>query len=78
MKQSTATIAGTVVAENDRTSLRVSGSNEMLGLVPDSSKGQAPVALDGKIVLVEGIIPEAGKGQSTGSIRYRSIKEDVK
>jgi hypothetical protein len=76
MKQSTAAIAGTVVVANGHTALRVSGSNEMLELVPDSSATPVSVSLDGKPVLVEGAIPEAGKGKSPDSIRYSSPKEE--
>ncbi|PYX32391.1 MAG: hypothetical protein DMG80_08450 [Acidobacteria bacterium] len=56
--------------------LQVSGSNEMLELVPDSAATPVATTLMGKSVLVEAIIPEAGKGKSPDSIRYRSIKED--
>jgi Heavy-metal-associated domain len=76
MKQSTATISGTIVVTNGEARLQVSGSNEMLDLSPDSSATPMATSLYGRSVLVEGIIPEAGKGKSTGSIRYRSIKEE--
>jgi len=76
MKQSTATIAGKVVVTNGKTVLQVSGSNEVLELVPDSSAIPLATALNGKSVLVDGTIAEAGKGKSPDSIRYRSIKED--
>jgi copper chaperone CopZ len=76
MKQSAATIAGTVVVANGHTALRVSGSNEMLELVPDSPAMPVPASLDGKSVLVEGSIPEASKGTSPDSIRYHSLKEE--
>jgi hypothetical protein len=76
MKQSIATIAGTVVGANDRTSLRVSGSNEILDLVPDSLTTPTPAALEGKSVLVEGNIPETSKGKLRGAIHYRSLKEE--
>jgi hypothetical protein len=76
VKQSTGTIAGTVVVVNGHSHLRVSGSNEVLELIPDVSAAPAPPALDGKPVLVEGNIPEASKGKSPNSIRYRSLKED--
>ncbi len=76
MKQSTATIAGTVVVANGHTALRVSGSNETLELVPDASATPVPASLDGKSVLVEGSIPEASKGKSPDSIRYHSLKEE--
>ena len=76
MKQSTATIAGKVLVTNGKTVLQVSGSNEVLELAPDSSATPLATALNGKSVLVDGTIPEAGKGKSPDSIRYRSIKED--
>jgi copper chaperone CopZ len=76
MKQSTATIAGTVVQTNGHVQLRVSGSNEMLELIPDASAAPIPAYLDGKPVLVEGNIPEASKGKSPDSIRYQSLKEE--
>ena len=76
MKQSAATIAGKVAITNGKTLLQVSGSNEMLELIPDPSAVSVASPLDGKSVLVEGTIPEAGKGKSPDSIRYRSIKED--
>ena len=36
MKDSTADVAGTIVEANGKTQLRVSGSNELLTLVPES------------------------------------------
>jgi hypothetical protein len=76
MKQSTANISGTVVVANGKSLLQVSGSNEMLELIPNSSATPVATSLHGKSVLVDGIIPEAGKGKSPDSIRYRSIKEE--
>jgi hypothetical protein len=76
MKQSTATIAGSVVFANGHQTLRVSGSNELLELIPDASAAPAQASLDGKSVMAEGIIPEAGKGKSPDSIRYHSLKEE--
>ena len=75
MKQSTATIAGTVVIGNGHLQLHVSGSNEMLELIPDSSAMPVPASIEGKSVLVEGSIPEAIKGKLPDSIRYHSLKE---
>jgi hypothetical protein len=74
MKQSTATIAGNVVRANGSTLLRVSGSNEMLDLIPDSSA--SPAAVEGESVLVEGSIPETSKGKLPSSIRYHSLKDE--
>jgi hypothetical protein len=76
MKQSSATIAGRVIVTNGKTSLQVFGSNEMLELVPRPSATALAPGLEGKSVLVEGTIPEAGKGKSSDSIRYRSVKAD--
>ena len=76
MKQSTAMIAGKVLVTNGKTVLQVSGSNEMLELIPEPSAPPLTTSFDGKSVLVDGTIPEAGKGKSPGSIRYRSMKED--
>lgn len=78
MKQSTASIAGKVVTVNGRTMLQVLDSNEMLELAPDSSAKSASISFNGKNVLVDGTIPEAGKGKSPNSIRYQSIKEESK
>jgi len=76
MKQSNATITGSVAFANGHAQLRVSGSNEMLELIPDPSATPAPASLEGKSVLVEGSIPEASKSKSPDSIRYRSLKEE--
>jgi copper chaperone CopZ len=73
MKDSTVTVEGTAVLEAGRVQLKVSGSNEMLDLVP---QGQAApsAALNGKSVTVTGVVPETAKGKSF-SIHYQSITE---
>jgi hypothetical protein len=76
MKQSTAMIAGKVLVTNGKTVLQVSGSNEMLELIPEPSAPPLTTSFDGKSVLVDGTIPEVGKGKTPGSIRYRFMKED--
>jgi copper chaperone CopZ len=76
MKDSTAVIAGTIVISNGKAQLQVSGSNELLALVPESQAAGDATSLSGKPVLVEGVIPEAAKGKISDSIRYRLIKED--
>jgi copper chaperone CopZ len=73
MKPSAATIAGKVVVANGKAQLQISGSTEMLWLVPESQSAPDAVPMDGKPVVVEGTIPEAGKGKAPDSIRYRSI-----
>jgi hypothetical protein len=76
MKDSMASVAGTVVSTEGNVSLRVSGSNDLLQLVPQS--GAAPIAASmvGKAVAVEGTIPEARKGKEPDSIHYRSMVEE--
>src|SRR5437870_279214 len=76
MKQSTAMIAGKVLVTNGKAVLQVSGSGEILELIPEPSATPLMTSFDGKSVLVDGTIPEAGKGKLAGSIRYRSMKED--
>jgi hypothetical protein len=74
MKDSPATVLGAVFVANGKTQLRVSGSNELLTLVPESQSSSDVTPLSGKSVLVEGTIPEATKGKVPDTIRYRSIK----
>ena len=76
MKESAAIIAGTIVVANGKTQLQVSGSNELLTLIPQSQASGDAASLNGKSVLAEGTIPEAAKGKMPDSIRYRSIKEE--
>jgi lipopolysaccharide export system protein LptA len=76
MKDSPVTVSGTVVVTNGRTQLQVSGSNEVLTLVPESQTSSDVTQLTGKSVLVEGTIPETTKGKGPDTIRYRSIKEE--
>jgi copper chaperone CopZ len=76
MKESAAIIAGTIVVANGKTQLQVSGSNELMTLIPQSQASGDAASLNGKSVLAEGTIPEAAKGKSPDSIRYRSIKEE--
>jgi hypothetical protein len=76
MKDSPATVSGAVVVTNGKSQLQVSGSNELLTLVPESQSSSDLTLLSGKSVLVEGTIPEAPKGKAPDTIRYRSIKEE--
>jgi copper chaperone CopZ len=74
MKDSTATVAGTVVMTGDKLTLRVSGSNDVLQLVPQSDAAPNSTPVVGRVVLVEGTIPETGKTPDT--IRYQSMTEE--
>jgi len=75
MKRSTAIVAGTVVTTNGKSAVQVSGSNDVLNLVPDGSSAVEASSFTGKSILVEGMIPEANKGKVPDAIRYRSITE---
>ena len=76
MKDSTATVAGTVTATGDKATLRVSGSNDVLQLVPQSDDAPTLTSVVGKAVVFEGTIPETGKGKAADTFRYRSITEE--
>ena len=76
MKDSTATVTGTVVNANGNATLRVSGSNDLLQLVPQSTTSSSAASMVGETVVVEGTIPEEAKGKLAGSIRYQSITEE--
>jgi copper chaperone CopZ len=73
MKDSTVSVEGTAVVEAGRVQLKVSGSNEMLDLVPQG-QAAASAALNGKSVTLTGVVPETAKGKSF-SIHYQSITE---
>ena len=75
MKQSTAVIAGTALVSDGKAQLQVSGSNDVLLLIPDSQDVPNPAAMQGKSLVIAGTIPEAAKGKSPDSLRYRSITE---
>jgi hypothetical protein len=75
MKDSTAILAGTVVTMNGKTAIQVSGSNDVLNLVPESSSAVDAASIAGKSIFVEGMIPEASTGKVPDVIHYRSITE---
>ena len=75
MKDSTAILAGTVVTTNGKTAIQVSGSNDVLNLVPESSSAVDAASVTGKSILVEGMIPEASTGKVPDVIHYRSITD---
>lgn len=73
MKDSTAVVVGTVARESDKMVLHVTGSNDVLVLVPQS--GNADATSVDKTVTVEGTIPEGTKGKAADTIRYVSMTE---
>lgn len=76
MKDSTATVVGAVVETDGKAILKVSGSNDLLKLMPQSTSATDAVSMIGKTILVTGTIPEAGKGKAPDSLRYQSITEE--
>jgi copper chaperone CopZ len=76
MKSSNVTAAGKIVLVNGQPRLQVSGSNDLVNLVPDSSQTPSVNALAEKLVVVEGTLNEAAKGKAPDTIRYRSIMEE--
>ena len=76
MKDSTATVAGTVVATGGTSTLRVSGSNDFLQLLPQSNAALDLARFFGQSVVVEGTIPEGVKGKPSAAIRYQSLTEE--
>jgi hypothetical protein len=74
MKQSAATVVGTVVFDAGKAQLRVSGSNETVDLIPEGKAAAIANSVNGKSVLVEGFVPETAKGQAF-SIHYHSVTE---
>jgi hypothetical protein len=76
MKDSTATVAGTVVATGGTPTLRVSGSNDVLQLLSQSNAAPDVTHFIGQRVVVEGTIPEGLKGKPSDAIRYQSLTEE--
>lgn len=76
MKDSTATVAGTVVITDGKTTLRVSDSNDLLQLAPQTGAMPNVTSMVGKTVVVVGAISEGMKGKTPDSIRYQSMTEE--
>jgi hypothetical protein len=73
MKPSSISVAGTIVMTNGQPELQVSGSNDVVKLLPESPQAVNLNTLAGKPVLVEGTLNEAEKGKAPDKIQYRSI-----
>ena len=78
MKQSTATISGQVAIDNGKAKLKISGSNDVLNLLPENQAAPDVSLMNGKSVLVQGTIPEPPKSQLPDAIRYHSVVEEQK
>jgi copper chaperone CopZ len=75
MKDSTAAVVGEVTVTDGKPALRVSGSNEVLQLLPQSGAAPNANSMGGKTVVVEGTIPEGVKGKTPDTIRYQTMTE---
>ncbi len=75
MKDSKATVVGTILVANGKPQLKVSGSNDVLQLVPVSQSAPSAPSIQGKSVVVTGTIPEAPKGKTPDSLNYQSLTE---
>ena len=76
MKPSAVSLIGKIVMMRGQPQLQVSGSNELVNLVPDGSQTANVNAMADMRVLVEGTLEEAAKGKTPDTIRYRTVKED--
>ena len=76
MKESKLVAAGKLLQDGSKTMLQISGSNEVVNLTPDSPTLATPNVSDSGTVVVEGIIPEAAKGKTPDSIRYKSLTQE--
>jgi hypothetical protein len=78
MKASQAILAGTVSAGSGRAELKVSGSNDVLQLDPESPGAARAESMQGKSVVVIGTIPEGQKGKVPDAITYKSLVEETR
>jgi copper chaperone CopZ len=76
MKQSHVVAAGKVIEEGGAIKFRISGSSDVLSLVPETSSVAAPSGKSAGTFVVEGTIPESAKGKSADTIRYRTLTEE--
>jgi copper chaperone CopZ len=76
MKPSNVSVVGKIVTVNGQPQLQVSGSNDLVRLIPENPQTANINSTADKSVLVEGTLNEAAKGKVPDSIRYRSITEE--
>lgn len=76
MKESKIVAAGKLLQDGAQTKLQISGSNEVVTLIPDSPTVATPNASDSGPVVVEGTIPESAKGKTPDVIRYKSLTQE--
>jgi len=73
MKESRIVAAGKLVSAEGNTKLQISGSNEVVSLMPESSAATTPALSTADSVVVEGKVPEVAKGKTPDTIRYHAI-----
>jgi copper chaperone CopZ len=76
MKPSNVSVVGKIVVMNGQPQLQVSGSNDLVNLIPGAPQTANVNAMTNKLVFVEGTLNEAAKGKVPDTIRYRSIVEE--
>jgi hypothetical protein len=76
MKPSNVSVVGKIVMMNCQPQLQVSGSNDLVNLIPDAPQTANVNAMTNKLVLVEGTLNEAANGKVPDTIRFRSITEE--
>ena len=75
MKQSRVTATGKVIQSDGAPKFQISGSNEVVNLVPESQSHAAP-PISGLAVLLEGTVLQAAKNKSPDSVQYRSLTQE--
>jgi len=76
MKPSSVSVVGKIVTVKGQPQLQVSGSNDLVSLIPENPQTANVNSMADKSVLVEGTLNEAAKGKVPDSIRYRSITKE--
>jgi hypothetical protein len=76
MKPSNVNVVGKIVIIKGQPKVQVSGSNDLVNLIPDGSPATNVNAMADKRVIVDGTLEEAAKGQTPDTIRYRTVTED--
>ena len=74
MKQCSATVVGTLQFSGPSAQLKVSGSNDLLTLQPDTGASPVSAGMAGKTVSVTGVLPEGTKGTTPTVLKYQKIE----
>ena len=75
MKQSEIAALGKVLNNSGKAQFQITGSNDILQLVPEQQNPADLQTLAGKTVKAEGTVPEANKGKVPDILRFRSLQE---